>query len=140
MKCVQLVSHGCIYVQMWFVELDVVPDFFLRRCIRLLLKIRLLSVGLAVVQPRCKTILILSVISTDSPAWVACRCHRVAEPCRIISAPCPASSMLSSGSMLLLQLSFNLHHTQVLQPAEAGTQQCKVPRPVVLVHALCCCC
>lgn len=28
---------------MWFVELDVVPDFFLRRCIRLLLKIRLLS-------------------------------------------------------------------------------------------------
>ena len=36
------------YVQMWFVELDVVPDFFLRRCIRLLLKIRLLSVSVRI--------------------------------------------------------------------------------------------
>lgn len=33
-------------VQMWFVELDVFPDFFIRRCIRLLLKIRLISVSL----------------------------------------------------------------------------------------------
>jgi hypothetical protein len=32
-------------LQMWFVELDVIPDFFIRRCIRLLLKIRLISVG-----------------------------------------------------------------------------------------------
>jgi hypothetical protein len=35
-------------MQMWFVELDLVPDFFLRRCIRLLLKIRLISVSVAV--------------------------------------------------------------------------------------------
>lgn len=35
---------------MWFVELDVVPDFFIRRCIRLLLKIRLISMGGTVEQ------------------------------------------------------------------------------------------
>lgn len=35
---------------MWFVELDVIPDFFIRRCIRLLLKIRLISMGGTVEQ------------------------------------------------------------------------------------------
>jgi hypothetical protein len=40
--------NAALLMQMWFVELDLVPDSFLRRCIRLLLKIRLISVSVAV--------------------------------------------------------------------------------------------